>query len=262
MKKVAIVTGGSSGIGLGICKRFAKKGMHVYDFSRHEIALPKGVTHISCDVTKPEEISAAVAEVMKREGKIDVLVNNAGFGISGAIEFTETEDVRKQFDVNFYGLIDLTKEIIPIMREQRSGRIINISSVASPIAIPFQAYYSASKAAVTSYTLALKNELRPFGIKVICIWPGDIATGFTDAREKSPVGDDIYGGKISNAVESMEHDERNGIPADVAGKQMADICLKRRPAPVYTIGTIYKIFVFLQRIVPQSFLYYVVGKMY
>ncbi len=262
MKKVAIVTGGSSGIGLGICKRYAKKGIKVYDFSRHEVSLPKGVTHIPCDVTSLADIQAAVKAVMDKEGRIDILVNNAGYGISGAIEFTETEEVRKQFDVNFYGTVDLTKEIIPIMRKQKSGRIINISSVASPIAIPFQAYYSASKAAITSYTFALKNELRPFGIKVICIWPGDIATGFTDAREKSPVGDDIYGGKISKAVESMEHDERNGMPADKAGKQIADKTLRKFPSPVYTIGAIYKVFVFLQRIVPQSFLYYVVGKMY
>ncbi len=261
-KKIAIVTGGSSGIGLGICKRLAKKNYKVYEFSRHQVPLPKGVTHITCDISDAAQSKAAVAQVLSAEGRIDLLVNNAGFGISGAVEFTETADVRKQFDVNFFGLVDLTKEVIPVLRQQGSGCIVNVSSVASPIAIPFQAFYSASKAAITDYTLALKNELRPFGIKVICIWPGDIATGFTDAREKSPLGDDVYHGKISQSVASMEKDERNGMSADVAGKQIADICCKKHPAPVYTIGSVYKLFVFLQRLFPQSFLYYIVGKLY
>ena len=261
-KKVAVVTGGSSGISLGICKRFAEKGLRVYELSRHERSLPEGVTHISCDITEVDQIQAAISEIINLEGQIDILVNNAGFGISGAIEFTKTEDARKQFDVNFFGLVDVTKAVIPYMRKQGNGRIINISSVASPIAIPFQAYYSASKAAITSYTFALKNELRPFGINVICIWPGDIATGFTDAREKSPLGDEVYQGKISKSVASMEKDERNGMSSDRAGKLIADLALKRNPAPVYTIGGVYKVFVLLQRIVPTRFLYYVVGKMY
>lgn len=261
-KKVAVVTGGSSGIGLGVCTRLAKKKYQVYDFSRHETTLPQNVTHLSCDVTDSKQIRAAIQEVLSKEGHIDLLVNNAGFGISGAVEFTKTEAVRKQFEVNFFGLTEVTKAIIPIMRQQGAGTICNVSSVASPIAIPFQAYYSASKAAITDYTLALRNELKPFGIRVVCIWPGDIATGFTDAREKSPAGDDIYGGKISRSVAAMEKDERGGMSATEAGKQIADLCRKKHPAPVYTIGGIYKLFVFLTRLFPQRFLYYVVGKLY
>lgn len=260
-KRVALVTGGSSGIGLEVCKALKKKGYTVYEISRREQG-PKGIRHLRADVTDESQVAGAVETVLQNEERIDLLVNNAGFGISGAIEFTNAEDARKQFDVNFFGMVNVTKAVLPVMRGQGSGRIVNISSVAAPVAIPFQAYYSASKAAIQSYSLALLNEVRPFGIKVICILPGDIRTGFTAAREKSIVGDDMYEGRISKSVAVMEHDEKNGIPAKTAGKFIAGKATKRNPKPQYVIGASYRLVCLLTRLVPTRFLYFVVGKLY
>ena len=107
------------------------------------------------------QVRSAVAEIMDRAGRIDVLVNNAGFGISGAVEFTDTAEAQRLLDVNFFGMVRMNKAVIPHMRQAGRGRIVNLSSVAAPCPIPFQAYYSAGKAAVNAYTMALANELRP-----------------------------------------------------------------------------------------------------
>lgn len=261
-KKVAVVTGGSSGIGAAASIALFKSGCKVYELSRHSRGKSPDIGHISCDVTDISQVKAAISEVMDAEGQIDILINNAGFGISGAIEFTEPEAAKKQFEVNFFGMDNVCHAVLPIMRRQGSGRIVNISSVAAPIAIPFQAYYSASKAAISDYSLALMNEVRPYGVEVVTLLPGDIHTGFTAAREKSPAGDKEYGGRISRSVAVMEHDEETGMSAQSAGDLVAKYALKHHPAPVYTIGTSYKLFVFLQRFLSNRLLYYIVGKLY
>lgn len=260
-KKVALITGGSSGIGLEVARALKKKRYVIYEMSRRENG-PAGVHHLRVDVTDEAQVKVAVAAVLKEAKHIDLLVNNAGFGISGAIEFTELEDAKKQFDVNIFGAVNVTKAVLPSMRERGKGCIVNVSSMAAPAAIPFQAYYSASKSAIQSWSLALLNEVRPFGIKVITILPGDIKTGFTAAREKSIAGDEEYNGRISKSVAVMEKDEQNGIPAKVAGRFIAKKAVKRRPKPQYIIGNSYRLMYFLIQIVPVRFLYFVVSKLY
>ena len=215
---VAVITGGSSGIGLNAARALRDRGLNVYELSRRAENAEPGVTHLQADVTDETQVNAAVAEILRREGRIDILINNAGFGISGAIEFTPPQEARRQFDVNFFGMVNMNRAVLPVMRQQGGGRIVNMSSVAAPIAIPFQAYYSASKAAVRTYSLALASEVRPFGIEVCVIMPGDIATGFTAARRKSCGGDDVYNGRIARSVAVMEHDERTGMSAQFAGQ--------------------------------------------
>ena len=136
------------------------------------------------------------------------------------------------------------------MRAQGGGRIVNVSSVAAVTPIPFQAWYSVSKAGLNAYTLALANEVKPFGISVCAVLPGDIRTGFTAARDKSAVGDDIYGGRIGRSVAKMEKDEQNGMSAAFAGRQIAKIALKKRVKPHYVIGLSYRCLVFLDRLLP------------
>ena len=262
MSKVAIVTGGTSGIGLEAAEKLAEEGCRVYEFSRHDKGLNNGITHISADVTKEDEVNAAVAEVVEREGRIDILINNAGFGISGAIEFTPASEAKKQFDINFFGMVNMNFAVLPVMRRQGGGNIVCISSVAAPIAIPFQAYYSASKAAIRTYCMALANEVKPFGIQVTAIMPGDIHTGFTAAREKSYAGDDVYNGRISRSVAVMENDETNGMSAEEAGRFIADKALKKKLAPVYTIGAKYQVFVFLTRLLSNRAVNGLVGLIY
>lgn len=262
MKKIILITGGTSGIGLSTVAALLKKDCTVYELSRRPEGTVSGAFHIVGDITKEEQIRACVDLILEKEGRLDVLINNAGYGISGAIEFTPLEEAKKQFDVNFFGMVNVNLSVIPVMRKQGYGKIVNISSVAAPIAIPFQAYYSASKAAIKSYSMALANEVKPFGIKVCTILPGDIKTGFTAARNKSCEGDDIYKGRISKSVAVMEQDEQNGMSPDVAGKFIASVALRKRIKPVYTIGLKYKFFVFLTRILSEKMINWIVGLIY
>lgn len=260
-KKIAVVTGGSSGIGRETAIALRDMGCTVYEISRRDIPL-EGVKHIKADITKEEEVILAAETIIAAEGRTDILVNCAGFGISGAVEFTTLESAKAQFDVNFFGTVNVTKAFIPYMRKQGSGRIVNISSVAAVAHIPFQTFYSACKAAIDSYTAALANEIKPFGITVTAIQPGDICTGFTDAREKTAVGDDIYNGRISRSVAGMEKDEQKGMKPDVAGRYIAKIALKKNVKPLYAIGSTYKLLSVLCRVFPCSIRNNIVGMLY
>ena len=261
MNKVVVITGGSSGIGLHAAKHLAQHGCRVYELSRREAGTEAAV-HIRADVTDEQQVKAAVESVIAREGRIDVVINNAGFGISGAVEYTDTEEALRQFDVNFFGMVRMNRAVLPVMHRQGYGRIINMSSVAAPIAIPFQAYYSASKAAVRTYSLALQSEVKPYGIEICCIMPGDIATGFTAARRKNPAGDELYNGRISRSVAVMEHDELTGIPAETAGVFVARKAMQEKVPVLCTLGRKYKLFVFLTRLLPVQVLTDLVGKIY
>ena len=176
MSEIAVITGGTSGIGRATALCLRDAGYDVYELSRREQGV-EGLHHIRCDITDEDQVRAAVAEIIGQAGRIDVLINNAGFGISGAVEFTDTAEAQRLLDVNFFGMVRMNKAVIPHMRQAGRGRIVNLSSVAAPCPIPFQAYYSAGKAAVNAYTMALANELRPFGITVCAVQPGDIHTG-------------------------------------------------------------------------------------
>ena len=248
-KKVAVVTGGSSGIGLETAKALAAAGCRVYALSRHSFSC-EGLHHISADVTDEAAVENALERVLMETGRIDILVNCAGFGISGAVEFTELADAKLQMDVNFFGMVNATKAVLGSMRRAGSGRIVCISSVAAPAAIPFQAFYSASKAAVNDYVCALANEVRPYGVSVCAVMPGDIRTGFTAARKKSAVGDEAYGGRISKSVAKMERDEQTGMSPETAGRYIARIALKPTVKPLYAIGFPYKCACFLCDVLP------------
>ena len=261
MNKVVIITGGSSGIGLCTAAALRDRGCKVYELSRRDSEVT-GITHIKCDVTDEAQIAAAVGQVMTENGRIDILINNAGFGISGAVEFTDTTDVRRLFDVNFFGMVRMNRAVLPLMRRQGGGRIVNLSSVAAPVPIPFQTYYSAGKAAVNSYTMALSNEVKPFDISVCAVMPGDIKTGFTSARQKNIAGDDIYGGRITRSVAGMEKDEQTGMDPAKAGAFIASVALRNSRKPLYTIGFGYKCAVFLTKILPARWLNALIGQLY
>ncbi|OGO89888.1 MAG: short-chain dehydrogenase [Clostridiales bacterium GWF2_38_85] len=261
MGKVAVITGGSSGIGLCTAKALLQKGCTVYELSRRDNEV-KGINHIKTDITDIGMVNDAIRWIIKKEKRIDVLINNAGWGISGAVEFTETDEAKKLMDINFFGAVNTVKAVLPHMREAGSGRIVNLSSVAAQLPIPFQTYYSVSKAAVNSYTMALVNEVKPFGVSVCAVMPGDIKTGFTQARKKLHDGDGIYNGRISRSVSIMEKDEQNGMAPEVAGEFISRIALKNKVKPIYTIGLQYKIFVVLAKILPYGLVNKIVGMLY
>jgi len=262
VSKVAIVTGGTSGIGRATALALRDAGYTVYELSRRAEGV-EGLHHIAADVTDEQAVDAAVAQVMAAEGHIDVLVNNAGFGISGAVEFTETAEAKKLFDVNFFGMVNMNRAVVPLMRQAGRGRIVNLSSVAAAVPIPFQTYYSATKAAVNAYTMALSNELRPFGVTVCAVMPGDIHTGFTAARRKVSQGDDIYQGRISRSVQRMEHDEETGMDPAKAGAYIARVAMREGSRhPLYAIRFDYKFFAFLAKVLPARFLNWLIYCLY
>lgn len=261
MSKVALVTGASRGIGLAISRKLAEMGYTVYGAARVPFSQP-GVISVQLDVTKPEQIEQAVEDIIQREGRLDLLVNNAGMGISGAVEKTAEEEARYIFDVNLFGPFFMIKKCLPYLRESK-GRIINISSVASRLCIPFQAFYSSTKAALEALSYALMPEVAPFGVKVTNILPGDTRTNFTDARKKSFEKDDpVYGERIWRSVGVMEKDERGGMSPEKVANAVAKVLKRKNPPVIKTVGFQYKLFLFLNRLLPKKLVIWIIGKLY
>ncbi|MCR5151461.1 MAG: SDR family NAD(P)-dependent oxidoreductase [Clostridiales bacterium] len=259
--KIAIVTGASGGIGTEAAAFLRNSGCTVYDLSRSNNP-QDGIKHIRCDVTDEESVKSAVDTVIKESGRVDILVNCAGMGISGAVEFTKPEDSFRQMDVNLFGTDRVVRAVLPVMRKQRTGRLVMTGSVAGMTPIPFQAWYSASKAAIISYSMALMNEVRPYGISVAVINPGDIKTGFTAARKKSVQGNGEYSGRIERSVRKMEKDEQNGLPASYAGMIVAKAALKKSPKPICSTGFIYGFLCTLVKVLPTRVSQWVLYRMY
>lgn len=259
MSKVVLLTGGSKGIGYATAKSFVQKGCRIYELSRRDIPNP-GVIHITGDVTDSTSVKDAVSSIIEREGKIDILVCNAGTVLSGAVEFTDIENVRQLMELNLYGMIHCVRAVLPHMRLAGSGRIVCLSSMASAFPIPYQAYYSASKAAVSAFAFSLGNEVRHCGITVCAILPGDTKT--EPVRNKCHTGDNVYGGRIERSIAVMERDESNGMSPDTVGNVISSIALRKRVKPSYSIGFMSKIQLIIKRIVSEAFVQKVVGIMY
>ncbi len=260
MKKVVIITGASSGIGLETAKYFSKNGFTVYGISRKEYKTTE-FNHVVGDVTNESRMAEIFEEIFQKENQIDVLVNNAGIGISGAIEYATKQDVSNLFNVNVTAVINICSLAIKYLRLSK-GKIINISSVAGVVPIPFQACYSASKSAIENFSMALANEVRPQNIKVVCVRPGDTKTGFTNARIKTEVVDDVYKDRIKKSVSKMEHDEQNGASPLKVAKVVYKVANKKNPPVAVTVGFGYKCICLLIKLLPAKFVNYILYKMY
>lgn len=260
MKKILVITGASDGIGLETAKRFLAADWTVVNLSRRPSDAP-GIHNIKTDVTDEDAVKNAFRQIEEQFGKIDVLVNNAGFGIAGAVEFTSLEDAKKQFDVNFFGVVSCCKAAVPLLRKTK-GRIINISSAASVFAIPFQSFYSATKASVDVLTKALANELKPWGVSVCALRLGDVRTSFTAARKKSFDGDDVYGGVIGRSVAVMEQDERNGMEPSLIAEAVYQAAIKKKVPVISTVGMKYKVLTALSGLLPNEAVNDLIAKIY
>lgn len=258
--KTLVITGGSSGIGKSTASLFAERGWCVFELSRHGLS-NGNIRHIDCDVRDTESVQNAVAAVLSQTDSIDVVISNAGFGISGSVEFTDIREAERQMYVNFMGAVRLVQAILPQLRKQRGGRIIFTSSVAAILSVPYQSFYSASKAAINALALALANEVREFGISVSVMMPGDVSTGFTDARSKSVAGEDIYLG-ANKAVTTMERDERNGMSPKQMARLFYHIATCRSPKPQYIGGFSYRLLCLLDRLLPKRLVNWIEWKVY
>ena len=239
---------------------FAERGWRVFELSRHGQS-HDGIIHVTCDVCDSTSAQKAIQEVMTQTDRIDVVISNAGYGISGSIEFTDITAAQHQMDVNFMGAVRFTQAVLPVLRQQKSGRIIYTSSVAAILAVPYQSFYSASKAAINAFALALANEVREFGISVSVMMPGDVSTGFTDARDKSTAGEEVYR-HANKAISTMERDERGGMKPIQMAKLFYHIASCHSPRPQYVGGFQYRVLCFLDRILPKRLVNWIEHKVY
>jgi len=233
-KKVALVTGASSGIGAATAVRLKKLGYEVWGTIRNlsrvaqlSAELQNSVRFVEMDVTSDESVKQGVAQVLKEAGHLDVLVNNAGFGIFGSIEETPVELAKQQMETNYFGTLRVLQAVLPGMRERRAGTIINVSSLAAHFVIPFQVHYSASKFAIRALTEGLRQELHPFGIRVFSVEPGDIKTRFNDATQfGAAAGESPYRKWRDAAWRVIDRNMQVAPPPDVVAKTIVKVVRK------------------------------------
>lgn len=259
---VVLISGGSGGIGKVTADLFAARGHIVFEVSRGGESRT-GVTHLSGDVTRPADMQNAVAEVARRAGRLDIVICNAGFGIGGSVENTTPADAQNQFAVNFHGAFHLIQAAIPVLRDGGGGRVLAVSSVAAVVPIPFQAFYSATKAALNQLIMALANELRPFQIDCAVLMPGDTKTGFTSNRVKNQDENEVYGDAVRRSLERMEQDELNGgAPEDLAAALYRLATRRGKPKPLNGVGVLYRLVLVLIKFLPSRPANWVLGRLY
>lgn len=255
-KKVVLVTGASSGIGLETAKLLVESGHIIYGTSRtvtDYVSTP--VNMVAMDVTDRISIESCVHEIIDKEKRIDVLINCAGAGISGPLEEISEDEMLWQMNVNFFGALRVIQAVLPGMREKGKGLIININSLGGKIGLPYQGMYSASKFGLDGLTEALEKELKPFGVKVVSVMPGDIATPFTENRilngrnnEYSP-----YFNQAKRTLRVIEKDERGGMDPIKVGKVIDKIVNSKKPRHRYIVAAWdQRLAVKLKSILPHS----------
>ncbi|SNZ00705.1 SDR family oxidoreductase [Flagellimonas pacifica] len=254
-KKIVLITGGSSGIGKSIGTYLTTKGFTVYGTTRNPKNYPDfdAFELLQLDVKQPDSIQKAVSQVVSKEKRLDVLINNAGVGITGPVEETPHEEILNVFETNFHGPVHMMKAVLPQMRKQGGGLIINITSIAGYMGLPFRGYYSATKGALGLITEALRMETKEFGIKITNIAPGDFATNIASGRYHSPVLEgSAYKEKYAQALQSINGDvDSGGDPIQVA-HAVYKIINKSKPRVHNPVGAfLQKFSLSLKRILPD-----------
>lgn len=254
MSKVILITGVSSGFGRSCAELLAGNGHVVYGTVRQEAEKENTFRLLKMDLTDHSSISNAVSKVIDEQGRIDIVINNAGMHTGGPAETTPESHLRLQIETSFTGMVTLTREVLPFMRKQGGGIIINISSIGGLMGLPFQAYYSAAKFAVEGFSEALRMELRSFNIKVVVINPGDFRTSNSANRRSflaPSAGGDPYHEQFLRSLDQIEKDEAEGWKPEVLAKRMVKIVNSKRPRQRYVIASFeQKLAVVLKYILP------------
>jgi len=246
-RRIVLITGASSGFGKASAIYLSQNGYCVYGTSR-SADFDKTPTDsypddsffrmIPMDVRDTSSVTKGVSHILKNEGRIDIVMNNAGIATAGAVEEVSIEEVKNQFETNFFGAIRICQAVLPQMRNQKSGCIINISSIGGVMGLPFQGAYSASKFALEGMTEALRIEVKPFGVHVVLIEPGDFKTDFTQNRimTKGFHQNSVYADQLKTALPLMENEERNGADPHQLALLVEKIINHPNPKVRYTIG--------------------------
>ncbi|WP_419949040.1 oxidoreductase [Candidatus Palauibacter sp.] len=256
MRKVMLVTGASAGIGREAAVLLAREGHAVYAGARRLDRLQElaehGITPVAMDVTRGDDNERAVRRIIEEEGRIDVLINNAGFGLYGPVEDVPLDDARYQFEVNLFGLADLTQRVLPHMRAQGSGRIINVSSILGKVFVPLGAWYHATKHALEGWSDCLRIETAPFNIQVVLIEPGAIRTEFSglmNAELRKYCDDSAYRGQVESFLTVTEDrgPGNRGTDPGVFARVFLRAATSRKPRRRYVGGRMARPLIFIRR---------------
>lgn len=255
-KPIALVSGVSSGIGAVVAKHLADNGFRVFGTSRRpwELSSIEGVSTIALDVTDSSSVTAAVQHVLDQSGHIDVLVNNAGAGLTAAAEESSVQQALSLFDTNFFGVVRVTNEVLPHLRRQRAGRIINISSVVGFLPLPYNALYVATKHAVEGYTGALDHELREYGLRALLVEPGYIRSGFATSswEADNPIADYASNRVAARALSAKAVGAGEG--PEVVAKAVLAAATDKHPKLRYPAGHQARRLTLLKRLAPAGVL--------
>jgi len=270
-QQVVLLTGASAGIGKSAAELLMLQGVIVYGASRSGSEAMKNpdskgkIIPVKMDVNDEENIQSVIQQIIAEQGRLDAVVCNAGNGIAGSIEDTSIEEAKYQFETNFFGVVKTIQACLPVFRSQGYGKIITISSVAGIVPIPFQAFYSAVKAALLLFMNALSLEVKPYGIKCSTILPGDTKTSFTSSRKytkQSQSENSVYYQTMKASVSKMEKDEQNGMNPLVIAKAIVREFNAKHMHTIYVPGFQYQAIHVLFNILPSKFKLWVVGKLY
>ena len=252
-RPVAIVTGATAGIGAATARALHGAGYHVFGtYRKLPSARIPGVEYVACDVTSEPAVGTAVREVLAKTGRIDLLVNNAGVGLVGAAEESSLEQAKSVFDVNLFGVIRMTNAVLPVMRQQRSGRIVNISSVMGLIPSPFLTLYASSKHAVEGYSQSLDHEVRGSGIRVVLVQPGYTRTAFESNALAADQKNEHYAPARANAEAVLRHEMTKADSPEVVAATVVTAASAAPPHLRYTAGRDATTVSLLRRFVPAS----------
>ncbi len=250
---VAIVTGATTGIGAATARALHGAGYQIFGtYRKPPAAQVAGIDYVACDVTSDQAVANAVREVLAKAGRVDLLVNNAGVGLIGAAEESSLEQAQSIFDVNLFGAIRMTKAVLPLMRQQRSGRIINISSVLGIIPAPFSALYASSKHAIEGYSESLDHEVRGSGIRVVLVEPAYTRTGFDTNALVADQKNDHYAPARANAEAVFRAVMTTADSPDVVADAVVTAATAATPRLRYTAGSMARKVSLLRRFVPAS----------
>jgi short-subunit dehydrogenase len=259
--KIYLVTGASKGIGFDLAQRLTDAGHRVIGLAR---TVPKNTyafDFFQGDITHPLSQQACIDYILATYARLDGVINNAGIGYGGAVEELPDDAFEKTLQLNVIAVDQLNRRALPLLKASQ-GIIIHLGSVAGDLAIPFQAYYSASKAALERYSEALRNELKPFNVRVVTIKPGDTQSEFGANRHKVIRDQSPYAARLTRSLKRMENDEKTGMPTSSVYRAIKRVISKKHPPVSVTIGVSYRLLQGLNRVLPKRFVQWLIYQLY
>lgn len=261
-KKVILITGASTGIGQAIADHLAGCGFAVFGTSRRpgEYEPPRGWELVELDVRTDESAVRCVRTVLDRAQRIDALINNAGYGLGGAAEEATLDQVRAEFETNFFGAVRMIKAVLPFMRRQAGGNIINISSGNAAVRLPFSSYYVASKCALEGLSACLRRELKPLGVHVTVIEPTFLKSKISDTIQMGTERIDAYEPWKARWQEAIKRSVRRAADPDLVAKCVVRILASRNPRYLYLVGPGLRLARWAKQWLPEDLFYWGMGK--